>query len=122
MRFAAFALVLLTAPAALAQTSPAASQFELSKKGMPQPQSPSSPCRDAAGSYAACGYNSRFAVRPPQFGSSTARLANDGQAGDASGAPLGSTARCGDGSFSREVLGKDACAQNGGVTDWLVPH
>ena len=120
MRLLAFAAALMLATSASAQSSPAASQFQFGKSAAPAPRSATSPCSDAAGSYAGCGYNYRTGVRAPSdFGSATARLATGGQPSGAVGAPVGSTARCKDGSFSTAVLMQDACTDNGGVADWL---
>jgi hypothetical protein len=120
MRILAFAAALMLAPAAFAQSSPAESQFQLGKSSAPAPRSATSPCRDAAGSFAGCGYNSRTgALAPPRYVSATARLATGDQPSGAVGAPVGSTARCLDDSFSTAALPQDACVDHGGVADWL---
>jgi hypothetical protein len=118
-KFALAAALVLLAPAALAQSSPAASQYLLGKAAAPDPRSGTSPCPHA--DYAACGYNARtVTVSPsPRTTSATSWLATGGQPSGAVGAPVGSTARCKDGTFSTEVLPQEACAQSGGVADWL---
>ena len=119
MRVVLLIAALAVAPAALAQTSPAASQLMMNKAAVPPPRGATSPCTDANGSYVGCGYNSGNNAAQNQFRSSTARLANGGQPVDSGTTPVGSTARCNDGSYSSSVLG--ACAKAGGVAEWLKP-
>jgi hypothetical protein len=119
MRLLVLLAALAVAPAALAQSSPAASQLRMNKAAVPPPRGAASPCTDANGSYVGCGYNSGNTAAQNQFRSSTARLANGGQPVDSGTTPVGSTARCNDGSYSSSVLG--ACAKAGGVAEWLRP-